>query len=93
MTKSFDRDMDFSRGRFDSKEKDGQLKALAIIANDLGLEASALRIESLVENRPAVFYDMPDGTVRSACSLNSNCWREALAKTVAMEAISKAKSI
>ena len=91
MTKSFKRDMAFSTGRFDFKEKDRQLEALAIVANDLGLEASALRIESLVENRPAVFYDMPDGTVRSACSLDSNCWRESLAQAVAMQAIFKAK--
>lgn len=91
MTKNLNRQMAFSTNRFDSKEKDGQLEALAMIASDLGLEASALRIESLFENRAAVFYDMPDGTVRSACSLDSNCWREALAKAAAMKAISKAK--
>ena len=56
--------------RLNAKEEDERREALAVIAGDLGLDASALRIESLIESRPAVFYDMPDGTTRSACSLD-----------------------
>lgn len=54
--------------RLNAKEEDERREALAVIAGDLGLDASALRIESLIESRPAVFYDMPDGTTRSAQS-------------------------
>ena len=51
--------------RLNAKEEDERREALAVIAGDLGLDASALRIESLIESRPAVFYDMPDGTTRN----------------------------
>ena len=78
--------------RLNAKEEDERREALAVIAGDLGLDASALRIESLIESRPAVFYDMPDGTTRSACSLDSECWREALAKGAAVRAIRLAKA-
>ncbi|HEY9269348.1 MULTISPECIES: DUF2761 domain-containing protein [Burkholderiales] len=78
--------------RLNAKEEDERREALAVIAGDLGLDASALRIESLIESRPAVFYDMPDGTTRSACSLDSECWREALARGAAVRAIRQAKA-
>lgn len=78
--------------RLNAKEEDERREALAVIAGDLGIDASAVRIESLIESRPAVFYDMPDGTTRSACSLDSECWREALAKGVAVRAIRQAKA-
>ncbi|WP_050570532.1 DUF2761 domain-containing protein [Xanthomonas arboricola] len=67
----------------DAKEKEAALKerVLAILAGDLGLKAEALRIESKLPGRPAVFYDR-DGVVLCACAVDSETWQHAKGRAI-----------
>lgn len=53
--------------------------ALAIVAAAEGLAASALYVDALTPDRPAVFHGMPDGTTRCVCALDSDFWRASAA--------------
>ena len=60
-------------------------QTLAVIAENLGVHADALRIASLIPGRPAVFFD--DGTC--ACAVGSAYWMEARAQAQAQEVIAR----
>lgn len=67
-------------------------QALAIIATDLRVPVESLRIEAMRKEAPAVVYDLPDGTTRSAYTVGSTYWLEACAAAAAAAAISLAGS-
>lgn len=54
-------------------------QALAVIASDLGVPVESLRIETMRSDAPAVFYNLPEGTTRSACAVGSAYWLDACA--------------
>ncbi|MBV6831312.1 DUF2761 domain-containing protein [Xanthomonas euvesicatoria] len=63
------------------KELALQQRVLEVLAGDLGLKVEALRIESKVPGRPAVFYDR-DGMVLCACAVGSEEWQHAKGRVI-----------